>query len=201
MGWDGQHHDDLRLRHGYQLGPIHMRRARPAKLPSPIGHFGATEQQISPSVALTRHAVAPARTRGCFRPIRSPMRSMAPTLISAWRDPPEVSLTRQYRSTIAISNNINDGIGGPVRVQQPWCKHAHPVGRQRGYSGGTTLSAGVVQINNANSLGSGTVTFNGGTLQGDGGPTVQSRSPTQCRLPQTVAPSTPAPTTSTLPAT
>jgi outer membrane autotransporter protein len=71
--------------------------------------------------------------------------------------------------TISISNSINDGIGGAAQVQQLGASTLILSG-VNGYNGGTLLSAGIVQVNNANSLGATTafVTFNGGTLQGDG---------------------------------
>jgi autotransporter-associated beta strand protein len=71
--------------------------------------------------------------------------------------------------TIRIFNNINDGFGGPIEVQQLG-NSTLVLGGANGYSGGTMLSAGTVRITNANSLGdaTGIVTFNGGTLQGNG---------------------------------
>ena len=66
--------------------------------------------------------------------------------------------------TITISANINDAGGGPVMVQQLGNSTLILAGAN-GYSGGTLISAGTVQVNNANSVGSGTVTLNGGTFQ------------------------------------
>ncbi len=68
--------------------------------------------------------------------------------------------------TITISANINDGIGGPILVQQLGNSTLVLAGTN-GYTGGTLISAGTVQVTNANSLGdtSSTVTLNGGTLQ------------------------------------
>jgi autotransporter-associated beta strand protein len=69
--------------------------------------------------------------------------------------------------TITIANNINDGFSGsiiPVMVQQLGNSTLVLAGAN-GYSGGTLISAGIVQVTNANSLGTGTVTLNGGTLQ------------------------------------
>ena len=66
--------------------------------------------------------------------------------------------------TITISSNINDGGGGPVMVQQLGNSTLILAGTN-GYSGGTLISAGTVQVTNAGSLGSGTVTLNGGTFQ------------------------------------
>jgi autotransporter-associated beta strand protein len=68
--------------------------------------------------------------------------------------------------TFTISANINDGIGGPITVQQLGNSTLVLTGTS-GYTGGTLISAGIVQVTNANSLGDSTsiVTLNGGTLQ------------------------------------
>jgi autotransporter-associated beta strand protein len=69
--------------------------------------------------------------------------------------------------TITINNNINDGLGGAVSVQQLGNSTLVLAGAN-GYTGGTLISAGIVQVTNANSLGdvtTSTVTLNGGTLQ------------------------------------
>jgi autotransporter-associated beta strand protein len=69
--------------------------------------------------------------------------------------------------TITIANNINDGFNGsivPVMVQQLGNSTLVLAGANS-YSGGTLISAGTVQVTNANSLGTGTVFLNGGTLQ------------------------------------
>jgi autotransporter-associated beta strand protein len=65
---------------------------------------------------------------------------------------------------IEISANITDGIGGAIGVQQLG-NSTLVLSGANGYSGGTLISAGTVQVTNANSLGSGTVTLNGGSLQ------------------------------------
>jgi autotransporter-associated beta strand protein len=65
---------------------------------------------------------------------------------------------------ITIGNRINDGFGGAVSVQQLGNSTLVLAGANS-YSGGTLISAGTVQVTNANSLGMGTVTLNGGTLQ------------------------------------
>jgi autotransporter-associated beta strand protein len=68
--------------------------------------------------------------------------------------------------TITISANINDGVGGPIMVQQ-FGNSTLVLSGTNGYTGGTLISAGIVQVTNANSLGdtSSVVTLNGGTLQ------------------------------------
>lgn len=66
--------------------------------------------------------------------------------------------------TVTISAAINDGIGGAIMVQQLG-NSTLVLGGVNGYSAGTLISAGTVQVTNANSLGTGTVTLNGGTLQ------------------------------------
>jgi autotransporter-associated beta strand protein len=68
--------------------------------------------------------------------------------------------------TITISANINDGIGGPIMVQQLG-NSTLVLSGANGYTGGTLISAGTVQVTNSNSLGDTTsiVTLNGGTLQ------------------------------------
>jgi autotransporter-associated beta strand protein len=64
---------------------------------------------------------------------------------------------------ISISLNVDDAIS-PIMVQQLGNSTLVLAGTN-GYSGGTLISAGTVRVTNANSLGSGTVTLNGGTLQ------------------------------------
>jgi autotransporter-associated beta strand protein len=66
--------------------------------------------------------------------------------------------------TIIIGNAINDGFLSPVEVEQLGNSTLVLAG-VNGYSGGTLISAGTVQVTNANSLGIGTVTLDGGTLQ------------------------------------
>jgi autotransporter-associated beta strand protein len=66
--------------------------------------------------------------------------------------------------TISISNNIGDGVGGAVQVQQLGSSTLILSGTNT-YSGGTTLSAGTLQVTNTSSAGSGDVTLNGGTFQ------------------------------------
>ena len=69
--------------------------------------------------------------------------------------------------TITIANNINDGFSGsvvPVMVQQLGNSTLVLAGANS-YSGGTLISAGTLQVTNANSLGAGNVILNGGTLQ------------------------------------
>jgi autotransporter-associated beta strand protein len=66
--------------------------------------------------------------------------------------------------TISISNNIGDGVGGAVQVQQLGSSTLILSGTNT-YSGGTLLSAGTLQITNSSSVGSGDVTLNGGTFQ------------------------------------
>ncbi|HLZ05780.1 MAG TPA: autotransporter domain-containing protein [Bradyrhizobium sp.] len=66
--------------------------------------------------------------------------------------------------TITISANINDGGGGAIGVQQLG-NSTLVLSGTNGYSGGTLISAGTVQVTNANSVGSGAVTLNGGTFQ------------------------------------
>ena len=66
--------------------------------------------------------------------------------------------------TISIDNRINDGFGGPVGVQQLGNSTLILSG-SNSYSGGTLISAGTVQVTNADSVGTGTVTLNGGTFQ------------------------------------
>ena len=65
---------------------------------------------------------------------------------------------------ISIYSNINDGGLGPIQVQQLGASTLVLSGTN-GYTGGTLISAGTVQVTNANSLGTGTVMLNGGTLQ------------------------------------
>jgi autotransporter-associated beta strand protein len=65
---------------------------------------------------------------------------------------------------IEIGTNINDGIGGAIGVQQLG-NSTLVLSGTNGYSGGTLISAGTVQVTNANSVGTGTVTLNGGTFQ------------------------------------
>src|SRR5262249_41166139 len=62
---------------------------------------------------------------------------------------------------IIISSNINDGGLGPIQVQQLSASTLVLSGTN-GYTGGTLVSAGTVQVTNANSLGTSTVTLNGG---------------------------------------
>jgi autotransporter-associated beta strand protein len=66
--------------------------------------------------------------------------------------------------TISISNNVGDGAGGAVQVQQLGSSTLILSGANT-YSGGTLLSAGTLQITNSSSVGSGDVTLNGGTFQ------------------------------------
>jgi len=66
--------------------------------------------------------------------------------------------------TISISNNIGDGAGGAVQVQQLGSSTLILSGTNT-YSGGTLLSAGTLQITNSSSVGSGDVTLNGGAFQ------------------------------------
>lgn len=66
--------------------------------------------------------------------------------------------------TITISANVTDGIGGPIMVQQTGNSTLVLAGTN-GYSGGTVISAGTVQVTNADSVGSGTITLSGGTFQ------------------------------------
>lgn len=65
---------------------------------------------------------------------------------------------------IEIADNINDGIGGAISVQQLG-NSTLVLSGVNGYSGGTLISAGTVQVTNADSVGTGTVTLNGGTFQ------------------------------------
>jgi autotransporter-associated beta strand protein len=66
--------------------------------------------------------------------------------------------------TIAISSNINGSVLG-VQVQQLG-NSTLVLSGANGYTGGTVISAGTVQVTNANSVGTGTVTLdNGGTFQ------------------------------------
>ena len=66
--------------------------------------------------------------------------------------------------TITISTNVNDGGGGSVMVQQLG-NSTLVLSGTNGYAGGTVISAGTVQVTNANSVGSGTITLDGGTFQ------------------------------------
>lgn len=66
--------------------------------------------------------------------------------------------------TIEISANITDGVGGPIMVQQAG-NSTLVLSGTNGYSGGTVISAGTVQVTNADSVGSGTITLSGGTFQ------------------------------------
>ena len=66
--------------------------------------------------------------------------------------------------TIAISTNVNDAGGGPIMVQQTGNSTLVLAGTN-GYSGGTVISAGTVQVTNADSVGTGTITLSGGTFQ------------------------------------
>jgi autotransporter-associated beta strand protein len=75
---------------------------------------------------------------------------------------------------ITIGNNINDGavfvpgtgfVGVPVRVQQ-FGNSTLVLSGANGYTGGTLISAGTVQVTNTNSVGTGAVTLdNGGMFQ------------------------------------
>jgi autotransporter-associated beta strand protein len=74
---------------------------------------------------------------------------------------------------ITISTNINDAAGGPTQVQQLGASTLLLAGTN-GYSGGTLISAGTVQITNSSALGfdfgagtGGKVTLDGGTLKMD----------------------------------
>lgn len=76
--------------------------------------------------------------------------------------------------TIIIGNNINDGavfvpgtgfVPVPVSVQQLG-NSTLVLSGVNGYTGGTLISAGIIQVTNANSVGTGTVTLaDGGTFQ------------------------------------
>ncbi|MCP1908615.1 autotransporter-associated beta strand protein [Bradyrhizobium elkanii] len=74
--------------------------------------------------------------------------------------------------TITINANLTDGIGGPAMVQQLGNSTLVLAGTNA-YSGGTLISAGTVQVTNADSVGTGTITLNGGTFQMQS-PTVSS---------------------------
>ncbi|MDH6693340.1 autotransporter-associated beta strand protein [Bradyrhizobium elkanii] len=74
--------------------------------------------------------------------------------------------------TITISANINDGFAPGAMVQQLGSSTLVLAGTN-GYSGGTLISAGTVQVTNADSVGTGTITLNGGTFQMQS-PTVSS---------------------------
>ncbi|WFU58641.1 autotransporter domain-containing protein [Bradyrhizobium pachyrhizi] len=74
--------------------------------------------------------------------------------------------------TITINANLTDGIGGPAMVQQLGNSSLVLAGTNA-YSGGTLISAGTVQVTNADSIGTGTITLNGGTFQMQS-PTVSS---------------------------
>ncbi|HEX7924500.1 MAG TPA: autotransporter domain-containing protein, partial [Bradyrhizobium sp.] len=65
--------------------------------------------------------------------------------------------------TITISANIN-GFTPGVMVQQLGNSTLVLAGTN-GYTGGTLISAGTVQVTNADSVGTGTITLNGGTFQ------------------------------------
>ncbi|WP_193395256.1 autotransporter-associated beta strand repeat-containing protein, partial [Bradyrhizobium pachyrhizi] len=71
-----------------------------------------------------------------------------------------------------INANLTDGIGGPAMVQQLGNSTLVLAGTNA-YSGGTLISAGTVQVTNADSVGTGTITLNGGTFQMQS-PTVSS---------------------------
>src|SRR6202043_2603989 len=66
--------------------------------------------------------------------------------------------------TISIANNIG---GTGVQVQQLGNSLLTLSGTNT-YSGGTTISAGTLQVTNNSSIGTGDVTLNGGTFQADG---------------------------------
>ena len=72
---------------------------------------------------------------------------------------------------ITINTNINGSVSG-VQVQQLGNSTLVLAGTN-GYDGGTLISAGTVQVTNADSVGTGTVTLNGGTFQMQS-PTVSS---------------------------
>ncbi|WP_245334878.1 autotransporter domain-containing protein [Bradyrhizobium mercantei] len=74
--------------------------------------------------------------------------------------------------TITINANLTNGIGGPAMVQQLGNSTLVLAGTNA-YSGGTLISAGIVQVTNADSVGTGTITLNGGTFQMQS-PTVSS---------------------------
>jgi autotransporter-associated beta strand protein len=72
--------------------------------------------------------------------------------------------------TIEISANITDGVAfpGPVLVPvtvQQLGNSTLVLSGTNSYSGGTVISAGTVQVTNADSVGTGVVTLNGGTFQ------------------------------------
>ena len=70
--------------------------------------------------------------------------------------------------TISIANNIGQSVAG-VAVQQLGASTLILSGNNS-YSGGTLISAGTVQVTNANSVGTGPVLLNGGTFQTNSGP-------------------------------
>lgn len=74
--------------------------------------------------------------------------------------------------TITVSANIADSIGGAVMVQQLG-NSTLVLSGTNGYSGGTVISAGTVQVTNADAIGLGTLSLNGGTFQMQS-PTVSS---------------------------
>ncbi|QOZ24619.1 autotransporter domain-containing protein [Bradyrhizobium sp. CCBAU 51753] len=74
--------------------------------------------------------------------------------------------------TITINANVAEGGGGPVMVQQLGNSTLVLAGTNS-YTGGTLISAGTVQVTNANSVGTGAITLNGGTFQMQS-PTVSS---------------------------
>lgn len=68
--------------------------------------------------------------------------------------------------SISISNNIGETVAG-VQVQQLGSSMLTLSGVNT-YSGGTIISAGMLQVTNNSSVGSGAVTLNGGTFLADG---------------------------------